>query len=85
MHLPDLAAAQDILDAYKKHKGDWNIYERQFLDLMACREIEKKIKPELLQEGCLLCSEDLPHHCHRRLIAEYLNAKWGAIETKHLF
>jgi hypothetical protein len=26
----------------------------------------------------------LPHHCHRRLVAEYLNAKWGGIKTKHL-
>jgi hypothetical protein len=54
------------------------------MDLMARREIEKKIKPELLEQGCLLFSEHLPHHCHRRLVAEYLNAKWGGIETKHL-
>lgn len=33
VHLPELAPTQAILDAYKKHKGDWNIYERQFLDL----------------------------------------------------
>jgi hypothetical protein len=26
----------------------------------------------------------LPHHCHRRLVAEYLNDKWGGIKTKHL-
>jgi uncharacterized protein (DUF488 family) len=73
-----------MLDAYKKHKGDWSIYERRFLDLMACREIEKTISPEVLRQGCLLCREHLPHHCHRRLVAEYLNAKWGGIETKHL-
>jgi uncharacterized protein YeaO (DUF488 family) len=84
VHLPELAPTQDILDAYKKRKGDWNVYEEKFLELMACREIEKKIKPELLQQGCLLCSEHLPHHCHRRLVAEYLNAKWGGIKIKHL-
>ncbi len=84
IHLPELAPTQDILDAYKKHKGDWNIYERQFIDLMAQRKIEKKIQPELLQHGCLLCSEHLPHHCHRRLVSEYLNAKWGGINTNHL-
>ena len=84
VHLPDLAPTQDMLDAYKKNKGDWSVYERQFVDLMAWRKIEKKVKPELLQKGCLLCSEHLPHHCHRRLVAEYLNAKWGGIETKHL-
>ena len=84
VHLPELAPTQDILDAYKKEKGDWSVYERKFLDLMARREIENIISPELLQDGCLLCSEHLPHHCHRRLVAEYLNAKWGGIETKHL-
>jgi uncharacterized protein (DUF488 family) len=83
-HLPDLAPTHEILDAYKKHKGDWSVYERAFLDLMAHREVEKKINPELLRQGCLLCSEHLPHHCHRRLVAEYLSAKWGGIETKHL-
>src|SRR5204863_473899 len=25
----------------------------------------------------LLCSEDTPEHCHRRLVLEYLNEKWG--------
>ncbi len=84
VHLPDLAPTEEILDAYKKHKGDWKVYERKFLDLLAQREIEKRIHPRLLQEGCLLCSEHLPHHCHRRLVAEYLNAKWGGIETRHL-
>jgi len=84
IHLPELAPTQDILDALKKQKGDGKVYERNFLDLMAQREVEKKIKPELLQEACLLCSEHLPHHCHRRLVAEYLSAKWGGIETKHL-
>ena len=84
VHLPELAPTQDILDAYKKHKGDWSVYERKFLDLMARREVEKKVSPELLQQACLLCSEHLPHQCHRRLVAQYLNAKWGGIQTKHL-
>jgi uncharacterized protein (DUF488 family) len=38
----------------------------------------------MLDDGCLLCSEDKPHHCHRRLVAEYLNAKWGGISIEHL-
>ncbi len=84
VHLPELAPTQDILDAYKKHKGDWSIYEQKFLELLTRREIEKKIQPELLQQACLLCSEHLPHHCHRRLVADYLNAKWGGIVTTHL-
>src|SRR5882724_11674000 len=34
-HLPKLAPTADILDPYKKAKnGDWELSERQFLDLM---------------------------------------------------
>jgi uncharacterized protein (DUF488 family) len=82
--LPELAPTQDMLDEYKKNKGNWAVYEKKFLDLMAKREIEKTVPKEALEGGCLLCSEDKPHHCHRRLVAEYLGQKWGNIETKHL-
>jgi uncharacterized protein (DUF488 family) len=84
VHLPMLAPTQAILDAYKKHKGDWSTYERQFYDLMRERKIEEKVPREVLDGGCLLCSEDKPHHCHRRLVAEYLREKWGDMEITHL-
>jgi uncharacterized protein (DUF488 family) len=84
VHLPELAPTQDILDAYKKHKGDWGVYEPAFLELMRKREIEKRIDPEIIAGGCLLCSEDKPHHCHRRLVAEYLEEKWGDVKIEHL-
>jgi uncharacterized protein (DUF488 family) len=84
VHLPILAPTQDILDAYKKHKGDWSLYERQFLELMRKREIEKRLDPEIINEGCLLCSEDKPHHCHRRLVAEYLRGHWDSVLIDHL-
>ena len=84
IHEPLLAPTADILDAYKKHNGDWNIYEPAFLDLMRKREIEKRLDPVTIQGGCLLCSEDKPHHCHRRLVAEYLKVHWGDFEVRHL-
>ena len=83
-HLPELAPTKDILDPYKKHKGDWGLYERQFLDLMQARRIEQTIPREMLDGGCLLCSEEEPHHCHRRLVAEYLKEKWGDVEIEHI-
>jgi uncharacterized protein (DUF488 family) len=84
IHLPLLAPTQDILDAYKKHKGDWNVYERQFLDLMKERHIEAKASREMLDCSCLLCSEEKPDYCHRRLVAEYLSQKWGNVEIEHI-
>ena len=82
-HLLSLAPTQDMLDGFKKRRGSWADYESAFLDLMAKRQIEK-IDREQLDGGCLLCSEDKPHHCHRRLVAEYLKEKWGDVEIKHL-
>lgn len=84
LHLPELAPTQELLDKYKKQKGSWGEYERDFLDLMTSRRIEETISPELLEDACLLCSEDKPHQCHRRLVAEYLREKWGNIKIEHL-
>ena len=83
-HLADLAPTQDMLDAYKKQKGDWAVYERHFLALMADRHVEETVSRAEMDGGCLLCSEDTPAHCHRRLVAEYLKQKWGGVEIEHL-
>jgi uncharacterized protein (DUF488 family) len=83
-HVPDLAPTQEMLDEYKKLKGDWNTYEARFLDLMNKRQIEDQIPKEIIAEGCLLCSEEKPHHCHRRLVAEYLRQRWGGLDISHL-
>jgi uncharacterized protein (DUF488 family) len=84
VHLPAFAPTADILDAYKKRKGDWDLYEQQFLALMQSRKIEATTPPELLDGACLLCSEEKQHHCHRRLVAEYLRERWGNIEIEHI-
>ena len=84
IHLPALAPTAEILDPYKKVKnGDWLHYERQFLDLMRARHIENMSR-EILDGGCLLCSEEKPHHCHRRLVAEYLKEHWGDVQIEHI-
>ena len=85
LHMPDLAPTKAILDAYKKHGMDWGVYEDNFFHLMENRCVEKLIDPEVLNGGCLLCSEHSPQHCHRRLVIEYLNEMWGGnIQVKHL-
>ena len=84
VHILDLAPTKDILDEYKKNKGDWGVYEQKFLKLISERAIEKKVTPELINYGCLLCSEAKPHNCHRRLVAEYLSKKWEGVNICHL-
>ena len=84
LHMPELAPSQDILDDYKKNGGDWATYERKFLALMEMRRVEDKVSKDIINGGCLLCSEPTPEHCHRRLVAEYLKSRWGDLEIVHL-
>lgn len=83
-HRPELAPTQEMLDTYKKEGGAWAEYEKRFLDLMASRRIEETVPRDAVDGACLLCSEDKPHHCHRRLVAEYLKDKWGDLDILHL-
>jgi len=84
LHLPDLAPSKDILDEYKKNGGDWATYERKFLDLMEKRRVEDKVSKDIINGGCLLCSEPTPERCHRRLVAENVRSRWGDLEIVHL-
>jgi len=85
VHQPLLAPTDDILKAFKRDKGDWNIYQESFLKLMEERRIEARLRPDMFHGGCLLCSEATPRYCHRRLVCEYLNTKWsGALKVRHL-
>ena len=84
VHLPALAPSKELLRGYRNGGIDWNTYKTRFLDLMRDRKIESSIPREIVEEGCLLCSEDQPHRCHRRLVAEYLDARWGGIDIEHL-
>jgi uncharacterized protein (DUF488 family) len=85
VHIPELAPTKQILDTYKKNRGSWDVYQSEFIELMYKRNIEKTLSKEVIYNGCLLCSENKPHHCHRRLVAEYLKTKWDEnIEIIHL-
>jgi uncharacterized protein (DUF488 family) len=84
IHMPLLAPSEDLFTEYKKKKGDWQAFEKKFLALMAARRIDHVVSPGDLDRACLFCSEHLPEHCHRRLVAEYLKKKWGNVEIVHL-
>jgi uncharacterized protein (DUF488 family) len=84
-HEPLLAPTQEMLDAYKKRKGDWGAYESEFLTLLRERKVEEKVDhAQFAQPTVLLCSELTPEHCHRRLVLEYLAEQWGGITIHHL-
>jgi len=85
VHEPLLAPTDEMLNEYKKKKGSWQQYENQFLHLLETRKIEGRFSPQIFDGACLLCSENKPHHCHRRLVCDYLNKRWnGTLSVHHL-
>ena len=84
-HFDFLAPSEDILKTYRQDK-DWDRYERQFEALMNEREVLNRLDPSFFAEKpcCLLCSEEKPDQCHRRLIAERLDRSWPDVEVIHL-
>jgi uncharacterized protein YeaO (DUF488 family) len=81
-----LAPTKELMDAYKKQKGDWAVFEKGFADRLSTQQaqIDTEIDRELVDGACLLCSEDDPQHCHRRLVAEYLRDRWRDVEITHI-
>jgi uncharacterized protein (DUF488 family) len=84
-HEPLLAPTQEMLDAYKKKKGDWTVYTDVYLELIRSREVQSVLSRESFEKKTvLLCSELTPEHCHRRLALEYLRKEWGGVNIFHL-
>jgi uncharacterized protein (DUF488 family) len=84
-HEPLLAPTQEMLDAYRKRKGSWEAYEREFSALIEERAIDRALSPmAFARRTALLCSEATPEHCHRRLVAEFLAERWPDVEIVHL-
>jgi uncharacterized protein (DUF488 family) len=85
IHEPLLAPTVELLGDYRKRLLSWDDYERGFLGLMADREVQSRLDPQLFRvPTALLCSEPTPEHCHRRLVLEYLETKWGNLAAVHL-
>ncbi len=85
VHEPLLAPEKEAMTAYRKEKGDWEKYERDFIKLMNERRVAELLDRSLFDiPAVLLCSEPTADRCHRRLVAEYLAAKWGNVTITHL-
>jgi uncharacterized protein (DUF488 family) len=87
VHEPLLAPTRELRDAFKREGGSWAEYERRFLALLAERQVEERLDPELFAvPTALLCSERTAERCHRRLVLEYLQRRWKEVplEIVHL-
>jgi len=51
IHVPELAPTQEMLDDYKKRRGDRSTYEISFLELMRQRCIAETVPKEVIAEA----------------------------------
>ena len=85
VHEPLLAPTRVLLDSYKRNGGRWQEYEQEFLALLAERKVEEQIDRRSFDTPTvLLCYEAAADFCHRRLVLEYLQQKWGGLKITHL-
>jgi uncharacterized protein (DUF488 family) len=85
---PLLAPSAEIRKAYQATR-DWQQFESAFLELMAERKVLERVEPSRFKgHVALLCSEDEPTKCHRRLVADllanHLTSLGWQVEIKHL-
>ena len=80
------APSEDLLTAYRNKQINWDDYTERFTQIMELRGITDYIESKYpdLDRYCLLCSEDKPDKCHRRLLAELIRDNFGDYEIKHL-
>lgn len=84
-HAEQLAPTDLMLKRYKKGEIGWDDYAVDYQALIQKRRVENLFKPEDLEGVCLLCSEATPHHCHRRLAAEFFQKQLGCgVDIIHL-
>jgi uncharacterized protein (DUF488 family) len=83
-HNLDFAPTKALLDRYRKKEITWDEYTAEYLNLLETRAIKTTVDLASLHDCCLLCSEHSPEKCHRRLLAEYLQAINPDIQVIHL-
>lgn len=82
--IKQVAPSCELLDCWQKGEIAWSFYEREYKKYLESIHAEKFFTKEFLSNACLLCMEEKPAQCHRRLLAEYLSEKFEDIEVIHL-
>ncbi len=75
VHEPLLCPDPELLKRYRNGLIDWDQYEKSYLELLRERKLESSL--DIARWGTkpvLLCSEEHPEQCHRRLAADFLKS-----------
>ncbi len=85
-HFNEFAPDEILLKKYRSKEFNWIQFQEKYLDQIKKYEKWDDFDINILQDGCLLCSESTPNKCHRRLFAEFLLSKFRdeSIQIVHL-
>ncbi|MGI6698269.1 MAG: DUF488 domain-containing protein [Clostridiales bacterium] len=82
-HCTALVPTKELFDGFRDKRLGWEEFSEEYKKLLQKRNAMEQLDLESLDHACLLCSEDLPEHCHRRLAAEEIQKITGC-EIIHL-
>lgn len=85
VHATSLTPTKELLDGYRDGHITWSEYEVTYDEILRSRFLDQ-LSNDVLENGCILCSEPTANQCHRRLAAEYLQSTYPdkEIEIIHL-
>ena len=80
------APSKELLDNYRNKIVSWKDYEREFTTEMVNRDAVNDFLERFgnYESVCLLCTEDKPEQCHRKLFADMIKNRGSNITIKHL-
>jgi uncharacterized protein (DUF488 family) len=85
LHATSLTPTKELLDGYRDGNINWNEYEVAYDQILRSRSLDQ-LPSGVIENGCILCSEPTADQCHRRLAAQYIQARLPdhQIEIIHL-
>lgn len=83
-YIPALAPTEELMKAFKNKEIGWEKYVEIYSGLLLENDPIGLVKMREGEKICLLCSEDVPKYCHRRLLAEYLVKHIEGAAVQHL-
>ena len=78
------APSAALFNDYKSGLVDWPAYEAAYNDLLDRRNQLDFFRLYENRRVCLLCAEESPDCCHRRLLAEKVARKYDGVTITHL-
>ena len=72
--LPILGPPPNLIGSYYKRNLPWDAFEKLYLEYIQTPDVDLRVRElaslALNTNITLLCVEETPEHCHRRLLAE---------------